>query len=133
MAGLQTMSAVSMGSALFVILGAYSLQGSADPSRVAAQIVTGVGFLGAGVIIKQGVSVTRFNTAAALWGDLGGRCLGVVRSHCRHRQHPVGNCFLHPLGQWMDRPFAVPRESASAVRCVHAALWAALVSRIRAR
>ena len=49
MAGLQTMAPVSMGSALFLILGAYSnSQPTADPTRVAAQIVSGIGFLGAG-------------------------------------------------------------------------------------
>ncbi len=51
MAGLQTMALVSMGSALFTIIGAYSFPDQGDRNRVAAQIVTGIGFLGAGVII----------------------------------------------------------------------------------
>jgi putative Mg2+ transporter-C (MgtC) family protein len=55
MAGLQTMSLVSMGAALFMIL-LYAFQPDGDPTRVAAQIVTGIGFLGAGVIMKQGLS-----------------------------------------------------------------------------
>ena len=58
MAGLQTMALVSMGAALFLILGAYTFHREQDPTRVAAQIVTGIGFLGAGVIMKQGASVT---------------------------------------------------------------------------
>src|SRR5258707_3639645 len=66
MAGLQTMALVSMGSALYVILGAYGFHRDTDPTRVVAQIVTGVGFLGAGVIMKQGSSVTWLNTAATL-------------------------------------------------------------------
>ena len=64
MAGLQTMALVSMGSALFLILSAYSFDQTGDRLRVAAQIVSGVGFLGAGVIMKQGLSVTGLNTAA---------------------------------------------------------------------
>src|SRR6202035_943030 len=67
MAGLQTMALVSMGAALFLILGAYTFHREQDPTRVAAQIVTGIGFLGAGVIMKQGSSVTGLNTAATLW------------------------------------------------------------------
>jgi putative Mg2+ transporter-C (MgtC) family protein len=65
MAGLQTMALVSMGSALY--LGAYGFHRDTDPTRVVAQIVTGVGFLGAGVIMKQGSWVTGLNTAATLW------------------------------------------------------------------
>jgi putative Mg2+ transporter-C (MgtC) family protein len=61
---------VSVGSALFTIAGAYGFRdfhGSFDPTRVAAQIVTGIGFLGAGAIIRQGVSVRGLTTAATLW------------------------------------------------------------------
>jgi hypothetical protein len=47
MAGLQTMALVSKGAALFLILGAYTFREHTDPTRVAAQIVTGIGFLGA--------------------------------------------------------------------------------------
>ncbi|MCX6475173.1 MgtC/SapB family protein [Rhodococcus sp. (in: high G+C Gram-positive bacteria)] len=68
MAGLRTNALVSLGATLFVIMGAYGFQGpDADPTRVAAQIVSGIGFLGAGVIMKQGASVTGLNTAATLW------------------------------------------------------------------
>ena len=67
MAGLQTMALVSMGSALFTIMGAYSFPDQSDRNRVAAQIVTGIGFLGAGVIIKAGLTVFGLNTAATLW------------------------------------------------------------------
>ncbi len=66
---------VSVGSALFTLVGAYGFAGllgggnvvSFDPSRVAAQIVTGVGFLGAGVIFRQGFTVRGLTTAASLW------------------------------------------------------------------
>jgi putative Mg2+ transporter-C (MgtC) family protein len=67
MAGLQTMALVSMGSALFTIMGAYDFPTQGDRNRVAAQIVTGIGFLGAGVIVKEGLRPFGLNTAATLW------------------------------------------------------------------
>src|SRR5580692_4207704 len=66
MAGLRTNALVSVGAAGFVV---FSMTISADssPTRVAAQIVTGIGFLGAGVILREGVNVHGLNTAATLW------------------------------------------------------------------
>ena len=75
-AGLRTHMLVGVGSALFTIISAYAwgdfifdrTQGTAfDPTRIAAQIVTGIGFLGAGVIIRQGLSIRGVTTAAGLW------------------------------------------------------------------
>ena len=75
-AGLRTHMLVSLGSCLFTIVSAYGFHaflahgGSvvrADPSRIAAQIVTGIGFLGAGAIIREGLSVRGLTTAATLW------------------------------------------------------------------
>jgi len=75
-AGLRTHLLVSLGSALFTIVGAYGFHEflssgatvvRADPTRIAAQIVTGIGFLGAGAIIRQGLSVRGLTTAATLW------------------------------------------------------------------
>ena len=73
-AGLRTHLLVSLGSATFTVLSiriAMVAQGSdffnADPARISAQIVTGIGFLGAGVIIKDGVNVRGLTTAASLW------------------------------------------------------------------
>ena len=65
-AGLRTYAMVAAGSALFTVV---SIEGfsDADTSRVAAQIVTGIGFLGAGLIFRQGVSVQGLTTAAGLW------------------------------------------------------------------
>ncbi|PWJ24937.1 putative Mg2+ transporter-C (MgtC) family protein [Branchiibius hedensis] len=69
-AGVRTNALVSLGATLFVIMGAYSFHGpDADPTRVAAQIVSGIGFLGAGVIMKQGASISGLNTAATLWAS----------------------------------------------------------------
>ena len=75
-AGLRTHLLVSVGSALFTLVSAYGFHAflasgqsvvRADPSRIAAQIVTGIGFLGAGAIIRQGLSVRGLTTAATLW------------------------------------------------------------------
>ncbi|QKT09277.1 MgtC/SapB family protein [Gordonia sp. X0973] len=66
MAGLRTNALVSVGSALFVVLSAYGFAGG-DPTRVAAQIVSGIGFLGGGVILRDGLTVRGLNTAATLW------------------------------------------------------------------
>jgi putative Mg2+ transporter-C (MgtC) family protein len=67
-AGLRTHLLVALGSALFTIAGAYGFHTlRTDPTRVAAQIVTGIGFLGAGAIIRQGLSVRGLTTAATLW------------------------------------------------------------------
>jgi putative Mg2+ transporter-C (MgtC) family protein len=75
-AGLRTHMLVGVGSALFTIVSAYAwgdfvfdrTQGTTfDPTRIAAQIVTGIGFLGAGVIIRQGLSIRGVTTAAGLW------------------------------------------------------------------
>ena len=72
-AGLRTHILVSLGAALFTLVGAFGFTfagGAAirvDPTRIAAQVVTGIGFLGAGAILQQGLSVRGLTTAAALW------------------------------------------------------------------
>jgi putative Mg2+ transporter-C (MgtC) family protein len=69
-AGIRTHLLVSLGACLFTIVGAYGFQdfGSrVDPTRIAAQVVTGIGFLGAGAIIREGISVRGLTTAASLW------------------------------------------------------------------
>jgi putative Mg2+ transporter-C (MgtC) family protein len=69
-AGLRTHLVVCVGSALFTLVSAYGFAdfgGRVDPTRIAAQIVTGIGFLGAGAIIRQGLSVRGLTTAATLW------------------------------------------------------------------
>jgi putative Mg2+ transporter-C (MgtC) family protein len=107
MAGLQTMALVSMGAALFLVLGAYTFGQRTDPTRVAAQIVSGIGFLGAGVIMKQGLSVTGLNTAATLWATA---AVGALAGAWMWRESVAGaaiiiagNGFLHPLAARMDR------------------------------
>jgi putative Mg2+ transporter-C (MgtC) family protein len=75
-AGIRTHLLVSLGSALFTIVSAYGFHAflasgdnlvRTDPTRIAAQIVTGIGFLGAGAIIREGLSIRGLTTAATLW------------------------------------------------------------------
>src|ERR671939_403593 len=67
-AGLRTHLVVCVGSALFTLVSAYAFVAPrVDPTRIAAQIVSGIGFLGAGAIIRQGLSVRGLTTAATLW------------------------------------------------------------------
>ena len=75
-AGLRTHLVVSVGAALFTLVSAYGFHeflvnngelSRIDPTRIAAQIVSGIGFLGAGAIIRQGLSVRGLTTAATLW------------------------------------------------------------------
>ena len=118
MAGLQTMALVSMGSALFLILSAYSFVDEGDRLRVAAQIVSGIGFLGAGVIMKQGLSVTGLNTAATLWSTA---AVGALAGAWMWREAIAGaamiiavNGFLSPLAGVMDRKSFSGREAPPA-------------------
>lgn len=61
------MAMVSIGSCLFTLGGAYVVGDRVDPTRVAAQVVTGIGFLGAGAILRSGTSVRGLTTAATIW------------------------------------------------------------------
>jgi putative Mg2+ transporter-C (MgtC) family protein len=65
MAGLRTNALVALGASGFVVFG--TLVGEGNPTIIAAQVVTGIGFLGAGVILREGINVLGLNTAATLW------------------------------------------------------------------
>lgn len=71
-AGLRTHMLVALGSALFTVLSIEGFLGESgaapvDPTRIAAQIVSGIGFLGAGAILKDGIVIRGLTTAASLW------------------------------------------------------------------
>jgi putative Mg2+ transporter-C (MgtC) family protein len=67
-AGLRTNTLIALGSAVFTMLSIDMVQGgSGDPSRIAAQIVTGVGFLGGGAILRAGGQIHGLTTAATIW------------------------------------------------------------------
>lgn len=65
-AGLRTHMMVAAGAAIFTVAGIYGFPGS-DPSRIAAQVVTGIGFLGAGTILRTESGVRGLTTAAGIW------------------------------------------------------------------
>lgn len=130
-AGLRTVALVSLGASLFVVMGGYSFTGvhDADPTRVAAQVASGVGFLGAGVIMKQGANISGLNTAATLWaaaavGSLAGA--GMMVPAAIGTVAVIGaNVFLRPVGRALDRSDRqvekVSAEYEFEVRCATAA------------
>jgi putative Mg2+ transporter-C (MgtC) family protein len=67
-AGLRTFTLVGVGAALFTVIGPLLTEGSnADVTRIAAQVVTGIGFIGAGLIFRQGAYTKNLTTAAGVW------------------------------------------------------------------
>jgi putative Mg2+ transporter-C (MgtC) family protein len=119
-AGLRTAALVSLGATLFVLMGGYSFVGNhdADPTRVAAQVASGVGFLGAGVIMKQGPTISGLNTAATLWASA---AVGALAGGGMFLPAVVGagavmaaNIVLRPMGRVLDRHRAPGAEKSSA-------------------
>lgn len=113
-AGLRTNALVSLGAALFVMLSAYGFDGG-DPTRVAAQVVSGIGFLGAGVIMKRGPSISGLNTAATIWASAAVGCLAGAGSYLLAIAGTaaiiLANTLLRPLGRLLDRgPTRIGRE-----------------------
>ncbi|HZA11910.1 MgtC/SapB family protein [Mycobacterium sp.] len=136
--GLQTMALVSMGAALFVVLGAYTFHPNSNPAQVAGSIATGIGFLGGGVIMKQGMSVTGLNTAATLWAT---GAIGALAGAWMWREALTGagivilaNGVLHPLGRRMDRlRFEPLREELPAAYRIEVVCHTEAVDRVRAQ
>ena len=106
MAGLRTNSLVAIGAAGFVVFS-MMVSGDNSPTRVAAQVVSGVGFLGAGVILREGINITGLNTAATLW------CSAMVGTFAGAGQLAASgiaagfvvltNLFLRPLVRLINR------------------------------
>lgn len=104
-AGLRTNALVAIGAAMFVGLSVL-MPHDASPTRIAAQVVSGLGFLGGGVILREGLNVRGLNTAATLW------CSGAVGSLCGAGfagQAVVGTVAvllihlgLRPVVRWME-------------------------------
>jgi putative Mg2+ transporter-C (MgtC) family protein len=105
-AGLRTNVLVATGAAAFVDLG-MRLTGKAGAVQVVAYVISGVGFLGAGVIMKEGMNVRGLNTAATLWssaavGAFSGADL-LAESALLTGFILVGNTFLRPLVNFINR------------------------------
>jgi putative Mg2+ transporter-C (MgtC) family protein len=107
MAGLRTNALVAAGSAMFVMLTALTTRAADDSFRIAGQVVTGIGFLGAGVILRNGLTITGLNTAATLWcaaaiGTLAG--YGLYASAVTGSIAVIGaNVCLRPIGKALNR------------------------------
>src|ERR1700739_3910947 len=102
MAGLRTNALVATGAAGFVVFSMTFLPNS-NPTQVAAQVVSGIGFLGAGVILREGINVRGLNTAATLWcAAMVGTFAGagqVIASAIAAAFVLLTNLLLRPLGR----------------------------------
>ena len=111
MAGLRTNTLVALGAATFVLFEGL-IPGESSPTRVAAQVVSGIGFLGAGLIFKEGLSVRGLNTAATLWCSAG---IGVLCGAGLQLYALLAACLvmfvnllLRPLVSWINRQLPRP-------------------------
>jgi len=101
MAGLRTNVLVAVGAASFVTFSDLAVKG-VDPTRVAAQVVSGIGFLGAGVIMRDGFNVHGLNTAATLWCSA---AVGSLAGAGYLQEGAVGSVFI-VLANFLLRPAA---------------------------
>jgi len=135
-AGLRTNCLVAIGSAMFVMMG--GLIGGADGAqgRVAAYVVSGIGFIGGGVILKEGFSIRGLNTAATLWctaaigtlAGLGHMAFGVAGTAAVL----AANLLLSPVGQRMNRVTAHAGGEETVLYLLECVCPAADEGRIRA-
>lgn len=105
-AGLKTNALVSVGAALYVGLSLV-IEGESSPTRIAAQVVSGLGFLGGGVILRDGFNVHGLNTAATVWcsgaiGSLAGAGF-VWEAIAGTLAILLTNLGLYPVTQWINR------------------------------
>lgn len=125
MAGVRTNALVALAAASFVVFSTL-FERESSPTRVAAQVVSGIGFLGAGVIFRDGFTVHGLNTAATLW------CAAAVGVMCGIGALPYAlmvtllvmavNLGLRPLIHWFDRVFLAgqPPEALVELSVVYA-------------
>lgn len=106
MAGLRTNALVAAGSALFTCIGGLIAHGDSE-QRIVAQVVSGIGFLGAGVIMREGLNVRGLNTAATLWCTAGVGILAGLGFYLEAVMAAgaivIANVFLRPLAGRINR------------------------------
>ncbi|MCS6812856.1 MAG: MgtC/SapB family protein [Cyanobacteria bacterium] len=120
MAGLRTNTLVATGAALFVMLSVLT-PGDSSPTRIAAQVVSGIGFLGGGVILREGLTVRGLNTAATLWcaaaiGSLAGAGL-LFHAGVGTVAVLAANLLLRPLGYRINQQPLKGTELELCYRC----------------
>lgn len=127
MAGLRTHMSVALGAALFGIVSAYGFNEFAavraqtnvqiDVTRVASNIVTGVGFLGGGAILKEGATVRGLTTAASLWVTAAVGLAVALGGYSLAAAATIGLVFslilLRGPRGWIRRRFTIARESVA--------------------
>jgi len=106
MAGLRTNALVATGAAMFVMLGSM-IPGESSPTRVVSYVVSGIGFLGGGVILREGFTVRGLNTAATLWCAAAVGCLAgwgfLPQASIGAAAILSANLFLRPLAMKINR------------------------------
>jgi putative Mg2+ transporter-C (MgtC) family protein len=122
-AGLRTNMLISVGSAIFTLMSIELTARTGDPSRISSQIVTGIGFLGAGAIMRTNAGVQGLTTAATIWVNA---AVGVAVGSGNYNLAVIGAgvtvlvlLVLHPIELWLDRrfpsrPFAQDKQSTDA-------------------
>lgn len=115
-AGLRTNTLVCVGAAGYVLLSESLTESQGDPSRVVGQIVTGIGFLGGGVILKEGVNVRGLNTAATIWCSAGVGALAAAGLFLQAIYMTLAviltHTLLRPVGNWIaEFQFSHPDRS----------------------
>jgi putative Mg2+ transporter-C (MgtC) family protein len=106
-AGLRTNILITMGSALFTIMSIEISGPNGDPARIAAQIVTGIGFLGGGAILHTKGTIHGLTTAATIWMN---SAIGVAAGAGRYQLAMVATAVtlvtlvaLVPVDRWLDK------------------------------
>ena len=132
-AGLRTNVLVALGAAAFSDLG-YRLLGADGATRIISYVVSGIGFLGAGVILKDGTNIRGLNTAATLWcsaavGTFAGSGLA-GEATALTMFVLAGNTVLRPIVNWIDRRPIVSELTEASYR-VHAICEPQSVSAVR--
>lgn len=134
-AGVHTSALVAIGAALFALLG--PVVGSDSETRILANIVTGVGFLAGGVILRQGASISGLNTAATIWATAAVGALAGIGQYTHALMGSIAiavfNVALQPLVEKIDSRAAVYQERhGEKTYRVHAACEDAAVDDVRA-
>lgn len=114
-AGLRTNILIALGSTLFTVMSIdLAAAAGGDPTRVAAQIVTGIGFLGAGAIMRTGAGVRGLTTAAMIWVNA---AIGVAVGGGEYHLAVIATgvtlvvlILLNPVESWIDRRFPRPPD-----------------------
>jgi len=106
-AGLRTNTLVAIGSALFVLLSFEATDKGGDPTRIIGQVVTGVGFLGGGIIFREGTNIHGLTSAATVWCSASIGCLA-AGGYFMETFIGTGlilfiNAILRPVDKWLTK------------------------------